>query len=122
MVQKHLLSLTCRPKKPTLPETSITPRHINRRLRLRAILETNKMAELDDRYITVFGYDLTGAVIERIETNETTLELYLSTHRMEIPENVPRTRNDGCYALFFRGIQVLRSEFPLATAETRERL
>lgn len=79
------------------------------------------MPEYDERYVTVLGYDLTGAVIERIDVFPDGLDLYLSTHRMEIPEDAPETRGDGYYLLSFRGLLAVRSDFPLVNG-TAERL
>jgi hypothetical protein len=80
------------------------------------------MTEYDERYITIFNYDLTGAVIERIEWDERDLNLYLSTHRMNIPDDVQCSRNDGCYLLSFIDVQVLRADFALLGADVVERL
>jgi hypothetical protein len=79
------------------------------------------MEDFDDRYVTILGYDLTGAVIERIELQQRDLHLYLSTFRMDIPDDVPRHRDDGCYLLSFRNMQALKSDFSL-TGDLAEEL
>lgn len=80
------------------------------------------MTEVDKRYIQVFAYDLTGSIIERIELQKDGLNLYLSTHRMDIPENVPRQRDDMCYLLSIMGIQAMASDFPLTGEEVERQL
>lgn len=71
------------------------------------------MEDFDNRFLTTLGYDLTGAVIERIELRQRDLELYLSTFSMDIPDDVPRHRDDGYYLLTFKNVQALKSDFSL---------
>jgi len=79
------------------------------------------MPENDDLEIALFGYDLTGSVIEQIVLHEKDLDIYLSTHRMNIPDDVPIYRDDGCYLLTFRNVKSIRSDFPW-NKELAERL
>jgi hypothetical protein len=71
------------------------------------------MSDYDERYVLIFGYDLTGAVIERIIYDKQNLDMYLSTLRMGIPPSLSHRRTDGYYVLHFRRIEALHSDFPL---------